>query len=98
MEQSPEGDLWAIDRLIFQQDFTTIGRIITQDAEEIVGKWYESAQHQQVHADTTSTKDMMNELVAGLRVLGEWLQQRVETSDLVGGLAAEHGIFRWRAG
>ncbi len=98
MEQSSEGYPWAIDGLIFEQDFTKIGRIVAQDAEEILCKWYERAQHQQVHAGSTDMEEMKDELVAGLRVLGEKLQGETEETDVEGGAAAEHGIFRWQAG
>lgn len=99
MARVPEAFRSDQSRELYRQDFRAIGKIIEQDADEILARWYERAQQEQIHGGTTERQEMLNELRAQVRSMGKRLQEQTEEFlEHPEKVARAHGVTRWRSG
>ena len=80
----------------YEEEFRVIGHILEKDAAQIMGRWFERATEEQVHADADHRKEAMDELLKMLQSLGRRLyQQSDHAMEVAGQFAREHGEQRF---
>lgn len=79
----------------YEEEFRAIGSVLERDAAQIMERWLERADQEQVHASRETRAAAMDDLLRMLQTLGNRLrQQTARALQLCDKLAREHGQQR----
>ncbi len=80
----------------YEEEFRAIGKILENDAEQIMRRWFERATEEQVHSRAHQREEAMDELLNMLQSLGQRLHQQSDRAlEIASHFAREHGEQRF---